>query len=331
MTDSLDIILAPVLVPPAEAGSDGRPAAPAVLRDAGPAARFAWDEFFGGTLRNPHTRRVYARAVTGFLRWLEGGNVPLARATPGMVGTYLDLMPVAAPSKKVALAALRAFFDRLVNRHVLVLNPAATVRGERYEAVEGKTPEVTPDQARTLLASIDTTTRVGLRDRAVIATLIYTAARAGAVARLRLKDFVPDGTQYVLRFAEKGGKQREIPARHDLERYLREYLAASGLTDAAAPSPLFRSAVRRTDQFTNNPMTGTDVWRMVKRRLAAAGLPGHLSPHSFRVATVTDLLAQGVPLGDVQYLAGHADPRTTRLYDRRPKRVTRNLVERISI
>lgn len=70
---------------------------------------------------------------------------------------------------------------------------------------------------------------------------------------------------------------------------------------------------------------------MVKRRLRAAGLPAYLSPHSFRVATVTDLLAGGVPLEDVQHLAGHADPRTTRLYDRRQRRVTRNVVERISV
>jgi integrase/recombinase XerD len=55
------------------------------------------------------------------------------------------------------------------------------------------------------------------------------------------------------------------------------------------------------------------------------------SPHSFRVATVTDLLEQNVPLEDVQYLAGHADPRTTRIYDRRRRKVTRNIVERISI
>ena len=56
-----------------------------------------------------------------------------------------------------------------------------------------------------------------------------------------------------------------------------------------------------------------------------------LSPHSFRVAVITDLLEQGVPLDEVQQLAGHADPRTTRLYDRRQKKVTRNIVERISI
>lgn len=74
-----------------------------------------------------------------------------------------------------------------------------------------------------------------------------------------------------------------------------------------------------------------DMCGMVKRRLKDASLPGRLSPHSFRVTTITALLEQGVPLEDVQRLAGHADPRTTRLYDRRDTRITRNIVERISI
>jgi integrase/recombinase XerD len=78
-------------------------------------------------------------------------------------------------------------------------------------------------------------------------------------------------------------------------------------------------------------MTGVDVCRMVKRRLRDAGLPTRLSPHSFRVATITDLLENGASLEDAQFLAGHADPRTTRLYDRRQKKITRNLVERITI
>jgi integrase/recombinase XerD len=79
-------------------------------------------------------------------------------------------------------------------------------------------------------------------------------------------------------------------------------------------------------------MTTNDMSRMVKRRVRGAGLPARsLSCHSFRATTITDLLQQGVPLEDVQYLAGHADPRTTRLYDRRQKQVTRNIVERISV
>ena len=78
-------------------------------------------------------------------------------------------------------------------------------------------------------------------------------------------------------------------------------------------------------------MTPIDLGQMVKHRLADAALPCHLSPHSFRVATITDLLTHGATLEDVQHLAGHADPRTTRLYDRRQRRITRNIVERITI
>ncbi|MFO1042818.1 MAG: tyrosine-type recombinase/integrase [Planctomycetaceae bacterium] len=89
--------------------------------------------------------------------------------------------------------------------------------------------------------------------------------------------------------------------------------------------------MRRTRRMTQNGLKADDMARMVKRRLKDAGLSLRLSPHSFRVTTITDLLEQGVPLADVQYLAGHADPRTTRLYDRRQRRVTRNIVERISV
>jgi integrase/recombinase XerD len=304
---------------------------PSVIAEAGTAAAFAWDEFFRASLRNPHTRTAYSRAINKLLIWLERLGVSLAQVTPGMIGGYFDELEGSVPTKKLALSAIRRFFDTLVQRHVIILNPAATVRGERYAVVEGKTPAISPDQARALLAAIDTSTAVGIRDRAVIATLIYTAARAGAVASLRLKDLTHDGTQYALRFAEKGGKSREIPVRHDLERYLLEYLAAVGPDDEPKTSPLFRTLARRTGKFTANAMSGTDIWRMVKRRLKSAGLPAQFCPHSFRVATVTDLLSQGVPLPDVQFLAGHSDPRTTRLYDRRSQAVSRNLVERISI
>jgi site-specific recombinase XerD len=304
---------------------------PSQVTAAGASAAFAWEEFFLGICRNPHTRSAYLRAVRQFLRWVEPQEVPLERLTPGMVGAWLDQHPGSPATKKVALAALRAFFDVLVQRHLLILNPAASVRGERYQVIEGKTPEIGADQARRLLAAIDSTTVVGLRDRAIIATLIYTAARAGAVAKLQLRHFTWDGTQFLLRFGEKGGKSREIPVRHDLQVMIQEYLAAAGLTEEPKDRPLFRTAMGRTGRLTAQGMSGLDICRMVKRRLRDAGLPGRLSPHSFRVATVTDLLTQGVPLEDVQYLAGHADPRTTRLYDRRQKKVTRNIVERISI
>ena len=304
---------------------------PAAIATAGNAASFSWDEFFGAMISNRHTRTAYLHAVRRFFAWIESRDVALERITPGTVGAYFDQHPGSLPTKKLHLSAIRAFCDVLVNRHVIVLNPAATVRGERYQAVEGKTPEITRDQARTLLASIKTSRPVDLRDKAIIATLIYTAARAGAVASLRLKDFAYDGTQYTLRFMEKGGKSRSIPIRHDLQILLLAYLASFDSQAEPKDAPFFRSVAGRTGELTRRPIRNIDVCRMIKRRLRTAELPGHLSPHSFRVATVTDLLTQGVSLEDVQYLAGHADPRTTRLYDRRQKQVTRNTVERISI
>jgi integrase/recombinase XerD len=303
-----------------------RAAVPALVGRAGKAAEFAWDEFFKAQIANGHTRRNYLHAVRRFLAWCDG-RAGLAALTPGDVGEYFAGLDLATPTKKLHLAAVRRFFDVLVVRHVVVINPAASVKAERYAVVEGKTPEIAVEQTRRLLSSIDVADVVGLRDRAVLAVLVYTAARVGAVAKLTAADLVHDGSQYALRFLEKGGKSRQIPLRHDLERIVLDYLRAAGIADG----PIFRTANRSTKTLNRNAMTGIDVCRMMKRRLRAAGLPDRFSPHSFRVAAVTDLLSQNVPLEDIQHLAGHADPRTTRLYDRRSSRIARNLVERISV
>lgn len=304
---------------------------PEVIRRAGGAARFAFEEFLFGRIRNPYTRKAYLHAVRRFSEWCRLRERELAQITPGEVGRYLDGLPVSLPTRKLHLAALRRFFDELVLRHVIILNPALSVRSERYQVVEGKTPEISVEHARRLLKCIDVSHAVGRRDLAVIGILIYTAARVGAVAKLRRRDFYEVCNQFCLRFHEKGGKLREIPVRHDLQLAINEYLDLSGLRYAELTSPLFVTANRRTKLLTTNPMSADDMARMVKRRLRDAELSLRISPHSFRVTTITDLLEQGVPLEDVQYLAGHADPRTTRLYDRRKRRVTRNIVERISV
>ncbi|MCA9041978.1 MAG: tyrosine-type recombinase/integrase, partial [Planctomycetaceae bacterium] len=255
----------------------------------------------------------------------------LTRITPAHVGNYLDGLSLAATTKKLHLSALRNFFDQLVLRHVIILNPALSVRCERVQITEGKTPAISIQDARKLLDSMNITHIVGLRDRAIIGTLAYTAVRASAVAKLTRNDFYHSGDQYYLNFDEKNGKNRTIPVRHDLQRYLLDYLSQATLDTTNKRVPLFRSTIRRTQQLTDRPLTGNDILRICKRRLRDASLSTRLSPHSFRVTIITDLLEQNVPLEEVQYLAGHADPRTTRLYDRRKREVTRNLVERISI
>jgi len=307
---------------------------PTIIAEAQASARYAYAEFFGDSIQSDYTRRAYRHAVHRFLLWCEAERVELTRIPPGGVGHYIrtltttDGRPTSKPTQKLHLAAIRKFFDALVVRHAVPLNPASSVRGPKLKYNQGRTPATDPAQARNLLHSIDTSTVIGLRDRAILATLMYTACRVGAVSKLRLRDFHSDGRQYYLRLDEKGGLDRQIPCRHDLQLYIEEYIAAA---PCGPDAPLFRAALGRTPQPCERPFQAKDIHRMVKRRLKSAGLPSTLTCHSFRATTATDLLEQGVSLEDVQELLGHADPRTTRLYDRRDRTVTRNVVERISI
>jgi integrase/recombinase XerD len=308
---------------------------PAIITRAGPNAVFAAQEFFFGKIRNAHTRRAYQHAVKLFFEWIERkhGGGELAQIAPWQVGQYFEDMKgsTSIATRNMHLSAIRHFFDGMVTRHAIALNPALSVRGERYKVVEGKTPEIPIAEVRKLLASIDTSNVVGLRDRAILATMVYTTSRRSAVAAVRRGDLYHAGNQWMLHFDEKGGKSREIPVRHDLETILSEYMDAAGLQHAPKGTPIFQSVLRKQRILTGKAMTGDDVYRMMKRRLKDFDLPQLYSPHSFRVTTLTDLLNQGVPREDVQHLAGHADARTTDLYDRTKRKISRNIVERISV
>ena len=108
-----------------------------------------------------------------------------------------------------------------------------------------------------------------------------------------MRDFYPDEDQWMFHFDAKGGKSREIPCRHDLQRLIQTYIELAGLQEAERNEFIFRAAVRREKRFSENRYETNDICRMIKRRLKQAGLPSHLSAHSFRVTTITDLLKQG--------------------------------------
>lgn len=305
-------------------------ALPSLVLEAGNNARYAWEEFLFGEISNSHTRRAYGKAVGDLLTSASKANLTLGQISPKFIRSHFEKMKTSVPTKKLRLSAVKRFFDIAVTRHAVPLNPALSVRGERYSVVEGKTPEITPNQVAKLLRRCNEKTLVGLRDKTIIAILIYTAARVGAVSTLQISDFSTTEKNYSLKFKEKGGKAREIPVRHDLEALILAYIERSG-DGLSKSTPLFRSAIKKTDKLSDLPMHTNDIRRMLKRRLKATGLSSEFSPHSFRVCALTDLLKQEVPREDVQYLAGHADARTTALYDRRSKKVTRNIVERISV
>jgi integrase/recombinase XerD len=314
---------------------------PVLVVRAGGAAAQAWTDFFDGKVRNDHTWRAYERSVRHFLAWSEAQGLDLARIMAGDVGRYLRQLSGGPAKRKGTLAALRRYFRVLVERHICLINPATEAETDRYDVVEGKTPEITDGQFRALLAVIDTTTLVGLRDSLLIKTLAYTGARVGAVANLQRHHSYEAPGQWMLHFDEKRGKSREIPVAHDLQVLFEAYLERTGIknerrtrdetTGEWEPLYVFRTAAGRSGELTRNPMTGNDIYKLMRRHAERAGIGVKVSPHSFRVAIATDLYDQGVPDDEIQTLLGHSDVRTTNLYKRNKRGVTRNPVERIRL
>jgi site-specific recombinase XerD len=319
-----------VPIPRRDLARAGMERLPAAISRAGEAAAWRFIEFFAATIRNRNTRYAYAEAVSQFFAWCEQRRVyTLDQVKPIVIASYIENHPGAAPTVKQHLAAIRMLFDFLVTGQIVPTNPAASVRGPKYVVHRGKTPVLKADQARTLLDSIKTDSVIGLRDRALIGLMCYTFARVSAVVHMRIEDYYENGKRSWIRLHEKGGKRHEVPAHHNAEAYLDTYLAAVGIRDEKK-SPLFRS-VDKQRKITANPMTRTDVLRMVKRRAQAAGLPSSTCCHTFRATGITAYLENGGTIENAQAIAAHESPRTTKLYDRTGDEITLDEVERIMI
>ncbi len=146
---------------------------------------------------------------------------------------------------------------------------------------------------------------------------------------MKVEDYYQDGKRWWIRLHEKGGKRHEVPAHHNAEAYIDAYLSNAGIGDQKK-TPLFRSVDRRR-QITDNPLTRTDVLRMIKRRAVEAGLPYSTCCHTFRATGITAYLENGGTIENAQAIAAHESPRTTKLYDRTNDEITLDEVERIAI
>jgi len=277
--------------------------------------------FFTADNRNENTRRAYYKAACRFSGWCAGrGLTSLANVKPPHVAAYIEWLGkpepegqgLSKPTVKQHLAALRMLFDWLVVGHILDTNPAHAVRGPKYSQKNGRTPILDREEARALLAAIDTTSITGLRDRALIGIMIYTFARVGAVLRMKVEDYFSQGRRGWVRLHERGGKGVEAPCIPKLEAYLDEYLAAAGIADDTE-GPLFRTTGRSTG--TPHRLTQQDAYRLIQRHAQRAGIKTRIGNHSMRATGITDYLKSDGSLSEARKMANHADTRTTQLYD----------------
>jgi integrase/recombinase XerD len=290
-------------------------------------------EFFTVNIRNPNTRRAYFKAVETFATWCADRRLhDLAAVTPMHVAAYVEQLgrTHSKPTVKQHLAAIRMLFDWLVTGQAMPTNPAHAVRGPKHSVRKGKTSVLSAEEMHELLAAIDTSSLLGLRDRALIGLMGYTFARVGAATGMKVQDYYVQKRRGWVRLHEKGGKVTELPCHHNLDQYLEEWIAAAGL--AGKPeAPLFptlRHGRLADGELSHLPQA--NVHLMIQKRATIAGLRTKISAHSFRATGITTYLQNGGKLEIAQHMAGHESARTTGLYDRRTDEVALDEVERIA-
>ena len=288
-------------------------------------------EFFATSIRNGNTRAAYLTSVDQFSNWVRSiGLSSLKQVQPIHVGTWIEIVSqhYQPQTAKLKLAAIRRLLDWFVLHGRLSSNPAQSVRGPQLFVSRGRTPTLTSDETKRLLGSIEQDTIKGLRDRALIATMIYSFSRVSAALKLRIGDYVPRGKRWWISTNEKGGKSRQLPVHHKLEAHLDIYIQAAGIANESAGF-LFRSFGGRGRTLSPNQLSRQAALLMVKNRCLNAGLPHNICNHSFRAIGITTYLDNGGSLEMAQKLAGHSDPKTTKLYDRTSDDITLSEIERI--
>jgi site-specific recombinase XerD len=284
------------------------------------------DGWLGNRRLSEHTREAYRRDVGGWLDWCRARELDPLRASFVHVNTYarelestVDLRTgrtLSAATVARKLSGLSSWYGFLAKIHAIPANPVGGADRPRVARDHSATIGLSPSEVDALLAAAeaeDGPARV--RNHAVIAILADLGLRVGEVVGLDVDDLGYERGHRSLRFTGKGGAKRRralTPASAAaVETYLLHRSMSEGRPVDDLAGPLFVTASgARLDRHA--------VFRLVRRLAERAGIPAwaDLSPHSLRHAFATAARDEGVPLEDVQDAMGHADPRTTRRYDR---------------
>jgi integrase/recombinase XerD len=257
-----------------------------------------------------HTRTAYFRDLSNFLTWCERTGLDPRDARRGDIDAYTvdQCRQLSASSTARRLSSIASWYAYLMSNGVADCNPVAAV--DRPNVDRDSSPTIGLDRAQ-VAAFMRTARAAGnpaaKRDTALLALLAELGLRVGEALALDLDDLRHNRGHRTVRVPGKGGRRRELPIPAPLGRDLDAWLDQRG----PEPGPLFITATgRRVDQPA--------AFRMVRRIAKASGLPDaeRLSPHSLRHTVATAALDAGAPLRDVSDMLGHADPRTTRRYDR---------------
>ena len=270
-------------------------------------------------IRNPTTKRAYENAIKDFMRFTGIKRPEEFRAvTRAHVIAWRDDLGdrvLSGTTIRHRLAALSSLFQYLCDRNTVTHNPVKGVRRPKNESDEGKTPALGDHQARKLLVAPDEKSLKGIRDRAILATLLYHALRREELCKLKVKDFKHErrGVAH-LKVSGKGEKTRYVPLHPAASGLILEYLQAAG-HDSDDTGALFRPVRNNRTGRLDKAITPDGIYRLVRKYSGLLGF--EIGAHALRATAATNALDHEADIAKVQEWLGHANISTTRIYDHR--------------
>lgn len=258
---------------------------------------------------SPHTLRGYTLNLLTYCSWLDRLDLDLLTVRRVHLDGYRHTLTGAPATVARTLAALSSFYRYALGEELVDRNPVATINRPAVDADHSSTQGLSRDQARALL---EAARRDGPRSHALVSLLMFTGLRISEALSARTSDYAHDSGHRVLTVRRKGGKSAKVAVPAPAVMALNLYLGTTGadlVLGHSGSRPLFTTA-------TGKPLHRTSAFRIVQRLAVRAGIDGQISPHSLRHAFATIALDAGVSLHSLQDSMGHADPRTTRRYDR---------------
>jgi integrase/recombinase XerD len=265
---------------------------------------------------SPHTRAAYERDLRGWLAWCQQARVhPLDARVMHTDAWLASQRDAGAARRSIArrLSAVRSWYDYLIRNTaadevpLVTVNPADTANRPQVDRDDSPTVGLSREEAGRLITAADAD---GLRSAAVIRLMLTNAVRCEVITSARVADYGSDRGHRVLDSTVKGGRRKRDPVPPPTARAIDAWLDSRG---GYWPADLLFVTGK------GRPLSEVYLFRLVRRLARRAGIEtaGRLSPHSLRHTAITEALDATHDLRRAQDLAGHADPRTTRLYDLR--------------
>lgn len=272
-----------------------------------------------------HTLRAYQTDLVRFCSLM--GAKKLSDLTPFDIKRYLLELSKQAPSRATQLrrlAALRTFFKFCLKKGWIKRSPLDEIDAPRKEK---RLPQaLTYPQIEELLNQPNTTTYLGLRDRAILELLYSSALRISELAQLKITDI--DFKAAMLCVLGKGSKERLVPVLPQALDWIKRYLkhpirepGGKGIRPAKDKEHIFLGRM-------GTVMTTRSHERNFKRYLIQAGIAGGVTPHTIRHTIATHWLEQGMDLKTIQILLGHSNLSTTTIYTHVSSKLKREAFDR---